>query len=60
MSQMEIGKKVNEVEGHERKAEDDADPFLTSFAYKRRSALEVTDTIIGALLVHPMLPRYAT
>lgn len=32
MSQMEIGKKVNKVEGHERKAEDDTYPFLTSFA----------------------------
>lgn len=32
MSQMEIGKKVNKVESHEREAEDDADPFLTPFA----------------------------
>lgn len=32
MSQVKVGKQVNEVEGHERKAEDDADPFLTSFA----------------------------
>lgn len=34
MSQVKVGKQVNEVEGHERKAEDDADPFLTSFAWR--------------------------
>lgn len=36
MSLMEIGKEVNEVEGHEREAEDDTDPFLTSFALKNK------------------------
>lgn len=36
MSQMEIGKKVNEIEGHEREAEDDTYPLLTSFALKEK------------------------
>lgn len=36
MSQVEIGKKVNEIEGHEREAEDDTYPFLTSFALKEK------------------------
>lgn len=36
MSLVEIGKEVNEVEGHEREAEDDTDPFLTSFALKNK------------------------
>ena len=35
MPQMEIGKEVNETEGHEREAEDDTDQFLTSFAWKK-------------------------
>lgn len=34
MSQMEIGKEVNEIEGHEREAEDNTYPFLTSFAWR--------------------------
>lgn len=36
MSQVEIGKKVNEIEGHDREAEDDTYPFLTSFALKEK------------------------
>lgn len=36
MPQVEVGKQVNEVEGHEREAEHDAYPFLTSFAWKTR------------------------
>lgn len=36
MAQVEVGKQVNEVEGHEGKAEDDAHPFLTSFAWERQ------------------------
>lgn len=38
MSKMEVGEKVNEIEGHEGEAEDDTDPFLTSFALKKRSS----------------------
>lgn len=34
MSQVEIGKKVNEIEGHEREAEEDRQPLLKSFALK--------------------------
>lgn len=37
MPQVEIGKEVNEVEGHEREAEDNTDPFLTSFALKKET-----------------------
>lgn len=36
MAQVEVGKQVNEVEGHEREAEDDAQPFLESFAWERQ------------------------
>lgn len=42
MAQVEVGKQVNEVEGHEREAEDDAQPFLESFAWEKteKSRLE--------------------
>lgn len=36
MPQVEIGKEVNEIEGHEREAEDNTYPFLTSFALKKK------------------------
>lgn len=42
MSQVEIGKKVNEIEGHEREAEEDTDPFLTSFALKKNRSRHVS------------------
>lgn len=39
MSRVEIGKKVNEIEGHEREAEDDTEPFLKSFALKEKQSM---------------------
>lgn len=42
MSQVEIGKKVNEIEGHEREAEDDTYPFLTSFALKKKTQADIS------------------
>lgn len=36
VAQVEVGKQVNEVEGHEREAEDDAQPLLESFAWGRQ------------------------
>lgn len=35
MSQVEIGKKVNKIEGHEREAKEDTYPFLTAFALRK-------------------------
>lgn len=35
MSQVEIGKEVNEIEGQQREAEDNTYPFLASFALKK-------------------------
>lgn len=43
MSQVEIGKEVNEIEGHEREAEADTYPFLTSFALKIEKRKKKTD-----------------
>lgn len=42
MPQVEIGKQVNEIEGHEREAEDNTYPFLTSFALKEKKKHEHT------------------
>lgn len=56
MSKMEVGEKVNEIEGHEGEAEDDTDPFLTSFALKKRSStcenkVVVPNTFLYALIL---------
>lgn len=44
MSQMEIGKEVNEIEGHEREAEDNTYPFLTSFALNFKKSIRISTT----------------